>query len=217
LYFSGKKVICFVGVDGSGKTTQAKHLLEFLQTRGYKSRYVRVASRPILLYPFLAMTQIFGYWTAVKKDAWTDPLENVSPPIRRRLGALYRLLLFVDFELIVLLKLHFQSLLVNVVICDRYVYDLILDLALSSLLSKRFLYLILRATTAPDKVFLADAPPGTIIKRRTHFALENVTAKINIYRRLAKMLDFTEIDTTLPMEKNRRRIEQMSLQLLEQN
>lgn len=216
LFSKEKVLICFTGVDGSGKTTHARHLLRFLLKKGYSSKYVWAASRPIFLYPFLVVTRILEYWKTVKKDAWTDPLENAPPSIRKKIGALYRFLLFVDFEIITLLKVQLPLLFVKVVICDRYVYDLIMELALSNLHSTSFAKLMLHATPAPKRTFFTDTPIHVVVQRRPNFTQKNIRAKQNIYRKLAKIFKFKIIDTSAQFEANQESIRKEVLSLLEE-
>jgi len=213
---SKKKVlICFTGVDGSGKTTHAKHLLRFLQEKGYSSKYVWAASRPIFIYPFLVITRVLGYWKIIKKNAWMDPLEKAPPSIKKKFALLYRFLLFVDFEILALLKVLLPLLFVKVVICDRYVYDLIMELALSNLHSPSFAKLMLHATPTPKRTFFTEAPIHVLVQRRPDFTKENMLAKQNIYRKLAKIFGFKIIDTSAQFKANQGYIQKEVLFLLE--
>ena len=215
MFSKDKLLIRFTGVDGSGKTTHAKHLLWFLRRKGYSSKYVWAASRPIFLYPFLVVTRILGYWKTVKKDAWTDPLENAPPSIRKKFGALYRFLIFVDIEIITLLKVELPLLFVRVVICDRYVYDLIMELTLSNLHSTSFAKLMLHVTPAPKRTFFTDAPLHIVAQRRPQLVNGGIYAKIGAYRKLARILNFKIVDTTTRFETNQDHIRREVLSLLE--
>jgi len=215
LFCREKLLICFTGVDGSGKTKHAKHLLHFLRKRKYSSLYVRAASRPIFVYPFLIITRILGYWKTIKKDSWTNPLENAPPIIRKKFGMLYRFLLFIDFEIISLLKVWLPLLFVRVVICDRYVYDLIVELALSSLHSKNFAKLILYATPKPKRTFLTHAPPQLVVQRRPSLTIRSLHAKMVAYLKLARILDFEVVDTATKFEVNQDNIRRQVLSFLE--
>jgi len=215
LVFKEKLLICFTGVDGSGKTTHAKYLLRFLRKKGYSSRYVWAASRPVFLYPFLVVTRILGYWKTLKEDMWMDPLESAAPTIRRKFGALYRFLLFVDFELTTFLKVQLPLLFERVVICDRYVYDLIIDLALTNLLSTRFAKLMLQVTPTPKRIFLTYAAPHIVVPRRSSFNKRDVCIKMDAYKKLARILDFDIVDTSTRFETNQNHIRREVLSLLE--
>lgn len=199
-------LICFTGVDGSGKTSHAKRLLEFLQEKGYSGNYTWAGSRPVFLYLFLGATRVLGYWKTVKKGDWMDPLEKAPLEIRERLGALYRLLLYVDFEITTSLKIRIPLYSGKIVICDRYVYDLIMELMLSNLYTSKYGKLLLRTTPCPRKVFFADAQLDIIIQRRPDSNRQRVLAKRNVYRKLAQALGFRIINTQTTFEINQEQI-----------
>lgn len=206
-------MICFIGVDGSGKTTHAKSLVDYLLQQGYSAKYVRIASRPILSYAFMLLTRILGYWHSVKKEAWTDPLEK-APPSMKKLAILYRSLLFVDFEVTLLAKLRLPMYFTQVMICDRYVYDVIMELDLSRLHSDNFNTWLLHIAPVPHKVFLAETPTSILAKRRANFPVKLVQAKQNFYRALAKSLNAQVLDTSDSYCSNQQRVRNAVICLL---
>lgn len=208
-----KLLICFTGVDGSGKTSHAYTLLLFLRKRGYASKYVRAASRPIFVYPFLLITRIFGFWKKIKKGAWTDPLGNAPKLVKQKLSGLFHLLLFIDFQIIFFIKVYLPSLMTDIIVCDRYVYDLIIELVLSNIYSSNFAKIVLRTAYKPDITFLMDAPLHTIMQRRQDVEKENLQIKINAYRKFAKIFGFKIIDTTTDFRSNQAYIQREVLSL----
>jgi len=210
-----KLLVCFVGVDGSGKTTHAKSLSRFLLNKGYSVKYVHAATRPILTYPFLIITRVFGYWKSMKKNAYTDPLDLLaSLEVKRALGSLYRCLIFLDYLIINLIRIQIPRLLSSCVICDRYVYDLIIDLALSELHSNSFANLLLLSTSRPGKVFFMQSNEDVLSQRRPDFTEMEIQAKANAYGRLAILLDFETIRTEDQFEKNQEHIRNIILSML---
>jgi thymidylate kinase len=199
-------LICFTGVDGSGKTTHAKRLLDFLQEKGYSCCYTWAGSKPIFAYLFLGATRMLGYWKTVKKGDWMDPLEKAPRKIRERLGVLYRILLYIDFEITTSIKIRIPLSSGKIVICDRYVYDLMMELMLSNLYTSKYGKLLLRTTPCPKKVFFADAKLDLIIQRRPDSNRLRVLAKRNVYRKLAQALGFRIIDTQTTFETNQEQI-----------
>ena len=195
-------LICFTGVDGSGKTTHAKHLQKFLNEKGYLCYYTWAGSKPIFLYIFLGVTRALGYWNTVKKEDWMDPLEKAPVKLRSRLGMLYRLLLYIDFEITTSIKIRKPLSLGKIVICDRYFYDLIMELKLSNLCTSKYERLLLSSLPSPQKIFFADAQSDLIIQRRPDSDLKRVLAKRNAYRKIAHIYGFRIIDTLKPFEEN---------------
>jgi thymidylate kinase len=135
-----------------------------------------------------------------------DPLENAPRKVRERLGVLYRFFLYLDFEITTSLKIRIPLYAGKIVICDRYVYDLIMELMLSNLYTTRYGKLLLRTTPCPKKVFFADAPLDIIIQRRPDSNQQRVLAKRNVYRKLAQALGFQTIYTQMTFETNQEQI-----------
>jgi len=108
-------------------------------------------------------------------------------------------------------------LFTRVLICDRYVYGLIMELVLSDLYSTNFTKLILCASPAPQRTFLADAPLHIVVQRRPEFTEENIRAKQNIYRKFAKIFNFKIIDTSVQFEANQEYIRKEVLFFLEES
>ena len=131
-----------------------------------------------------------------------DPLEKAPPKVREGLGVLFRLLLYIDFEITTSLKIRIPLFSGKIVICDRYVYDLIMELMLSNLYTPKYGKLLLRTTPSPKKVFFADAQIDLIIQRRPDSSQQRVLAKRDVYRKLAQALGFRIIDTLMTFETN---------------
>lgn len=165
-------LICFTGIDGSGKTTVAKALVGRLGSEGLRSRYVYGRLQPIVLRPvFWAGRRLF----LRKKDRNRDYvgyshakkglLEN------RVLSALYEFLVLFDYFFQMMVKVRFPLAIGRTIVCDRYVYDTVVtDLAVdlkypqsrTSETLRRYLWLFPR----PDLVFLIDVPEEVANRRK---------------------------------------------------
>ena len=189
------QLICFTGVDGSGKSTHAKALFVYLKQNGINCKYVWGASRPLLAYAFFALTRVFGYWKRTKENTYTDPLEFAADRLASKLAVLYRFLLFVDFQIRTTTKLRIPLILGKTVVCDRYFYDLLMDLERSDTLSNRFVSILSRTLPRPLLVFLMDAPENLMQKRRG-FRLEELKIKRKIFLEMAKTYDFCVLDSS---------------------
>jgi len=197
-------LICFVGVDGSGKTTHAKSLANFLAQNGFSCVYIWGAFRPILSYPFFALTRMLGYWKGTKRDAYTDPLEFAPIQFRQKLGSLWRLLIFIDFQIKVLairIFLAFKKLIV----CDRYVYDILMELKLSKLYNHRFGNLLCKTVPEPLVTFLLDVPEEVATTRRP-ITIENFSAKREAFKNMVKLYNFVVVNSTDEFFQNQKQI-----------
>jgi len=198
-------LICFTGVDGSGKTTHAIFLKEFLEERGYSCKYVWGASRPFLSYFFFVFTRALGYWKSIKRNAYTDPLEHAPRQLVVKLSKIWRLCLYVDIQLKVLLKIRLPLLMGNMVICDRYFYDLLMELQLSNAFSERFLINLSKSLPKPIVTFLMNVPTALAESRRG-FSHQYYEKRRDAFMDLRKAFGFKIIDSSKEISNNQRTI-----------
>jgi len=203
-------LICFTGVDGSGKTTHAKFLKKYLEEQGYSCRYVWGASRPFLSYFFFAFTRVLGYWKHTKKNAYTDPLEYAPRLLSVKFGKVWRLFLFIDYQLKALAKIRLPLLVGKVVICDRYFYDLLMELQLSNVSSEKFTSALSKSMPKPLVTFLMDVPEN-LARTRRNFSYEFFSKRNEVFLDLAKSFDFRVIDSSESLLKNQRMIRQETM------
>jgi len=203
-------LICFTGVDGSGKTTHAKSLMNYLNEKGFSCMLVWGASRLILSYPFFGFTRMLGYWREVRKNAYTDPLEFAPRHVAKKLEILLRILLFIDFQIRTSLKIRLPLILGKSVVCDRYFYDLLMELHLSSINSERFTTMLSRSLPQPLITFLMDAPEPLTSQRRG-FSSRELAAKRQTFLRLGRLYSFAIVDASKDFLSNQKKIRALAL------
>ncbi len=203
-------LICFTGIDGSGKTTHAKSLKDFLNRKGYSCTYVWAASRPILSLTFFAFTRILGYWKETKKGEYTDPLEFAPERLRTKLSVLWRLFIYVDFQIKVTILVRTRLLLGRIVVCDRYVYDMIMELCLSQLYTTRFADLLWKSVPRPEVTFLMDVA-GKIASSRRPIPTASLSAKRQTFLKISKIFNTITIDSNRNFINNSQQIQAQTL------
>lgn len=208
-------LICFIGVDGSGKTTQANSLINHLQEKGYPCKYVWAASRPILAYIFFAVTRLLGYWKRTRTDAYTDPLDLAPEGFRDKLGSIWRFFVFLDFQIKTLITVELPLVFGRIVVCDRYVYDLMMELIVSKLYSARFGKLILQTAPTPHITFLMDVPEDIAHLRRDNIPLSALWARRKVFLNLGKILGFEILDASDDSKINMQKIRNKTISRLE--
>jgi thymidylate kinase len=122
------RCIHLAGADGSGKTTQARALIDRLAAQGTAARYVwlrfpRLSCTPFLVYARLrgysrqetVDGQRYGYWDFGR--SWV--MRNLFPWA-----------LWVDTWLMALVRLYRPLWRGETVVCDRFVADVLVDLML---------------------------------------------------------------------------------------
>lgn len=203
-------LICFTGIDGSGKTTHAKSLIRYLDENGCSCKYVWGASRPFLSYVFFVFTKILGYWKRTRKNAYTDPLEYAPRNIADKLGVIWRFFLFLDFHVKTTFIIRLPLVLRKTVICDRYFFDLLMDLQLSNVSSERFVMMLSRTLPQPLITFLLDVPE-TLANQRRGFSLEELAEKRKVFLQIGKFFDLITVDSSKDFSNNQKRIRALTL------
>ncbi|MHA1225646.1 MAG: dTMP kinase [Candidatus Hodarchaeales archaeon] len=206
-------LICFTGIDGSGKTTHAKFLKKYLDEQGYSCIYIWGAFRPFFSYMFFGFTRCMNYWKHIKKEAYTDPLEFAPKPIKKKFGMLWRFLILIDYQLKVLFTIRLPLLLGKVVICDRYFYDILMELQLSEVSSTDFILLLSRTMPRSLVTFLLDVSEVTAFSRR-NFPQRYFFERRKIFSELLDVFNFIRIDSSKDFLENRQKIRQKVLQRL---
>lgn len=141
--------IAFIGCDGSGKTTLAKKIIERLGKKGFNCEY----------------RHQYNYFLSNTLGNKIRKREKITRNTDRK-KFYYKLWIFVVYP-----NLLFQWLWTKIMkknkffISDRYVYDSMVGWELQGRLTflSRF---ILENFPKPDRIFLIDAKPKTLYKRR---------------------------------------------------
>lgn len=192
-------LICIIGVDGSGKTTQAKELLNALRKRNIPSKYVWLRFFHFFSLPVLMIMKVFklsysnttasgkriGYHTL-----WKSPL----------ISMIYQMALILDIFLYKFFKIDIPRKIFNkTIVCDRFIFDTIVDLMISTR-NANF------QETVPGSLLSGMVPKDTItfflrtdydilVKRRDDIKADlNLMDRINHYDELAKYFHFIPID-----------------------
>jgi len=117
-------IISFSGLDGSGKTTQAKFLFRYLSEKGFKVKYTHMLHRSIfgLLSVFLKKysKKSFDGINHIEFD-----LENKS--FSKKLISLFRKFTYILDLFGFCLYIFINNLEGKIILCDRYFYDLVVQ------------------------------------------------------------------------------------------
>lgn len=198
-------VLCIVGPDGAGKTTQVRILTETLEERDASVRYMWLGFRHVLSLPILGLARVFGL-------SETEAVPGGGAVgyhyfwRSRILSTIYPYVLFLDTLLFVVPRVYFYKYLTDtVVVCDRFVYDTLVDLMISvreyhlhtSLLGRMFVTMIPDDTRTV--VLLAD--PAVLRTRRTDIEVDRtIDTKVELYTRLAETYDIPVVDASQPID-----------------
>ncbi|MEM2842023.1 MAG: hypothetical protein QW201_01820 [Thermoproteota archaeon] len=148
-------LICFIGVDGSGKTTHAINLCKKLQKNGLNFSYIHISFSIIQHIP-----SRFRKPLSKQINAMT---ENPSYSKTRK-GLV---LLFLGIALADSLIIYLTKLRETILIYDRYFYDYLVDYF--DVCPEWLKRLYIRLIPKPDLLFFLDVPPTIAYKRNREY------------------------------------------------
>ncbi len=163
--------ICFTGMDGGGKTTHARRLVDFLESQGIRSSYVWNRFEPLVFRPVIKMGKAIFLRN---KDMFKDYVEYLNAKkslFRNRiLHSLFENAVLFECLLHALIKVKLPLILGKNIVCDRYVYDTVVGLAVdldySTERVKSIVQWLQRLLPKPDLVFLIDLPEDIAYRRK---------------------------------------------------
>ncbi|EKF86358.1 hypothetical protein [Methanobacterium formicicum] len=194
-----KSLICVIGPDGTGKTTQIELLINYFEKNGFHYKYQWLRFYHFFSLPLLLLARFYG----LSEVKILDDGEKIGYHYFHRsklISHIYPILLFADTFLLIFFKIYLPLLFGKKIICDRFIYDTIVDLMVStsnyelykSRVGKLFLMLIPRN----KKIFLLISNETTLKTRREDIKKDrNIGLKIELYEKLANEFNLKTIDT----------------------
>lgn len=159
-------LICFAGVDGSGKTTLARSLEDYLKKSGLLCKYVWCGWRGFESFLFGPFARLIK--THYERGGTFNRLTKTAP--------------FSSFATFDYILRVFPSILVSlyrydVVIADRYVYDLLVGLAVTSGKKNPHIQKLLNLLPKPDITFYIDISEELAYSRKNDISSPNYLSK----------------------------------------
>lgn len=191
-------LICFVGIDGAGKSTLAKALTAITEEHGISFRYVWGGFNDsfTIFRPLLAVAKrtVFG------GDKYVETSRRKGRVLKSsRLSAVYQYLVLVDYVCQTSVKVRLPLAFGTKVICDRYIYDLVTSVAvLLDYPTDRTMALLDRCLAflpKADLVFLIDLPEAVAYQRKDDvISLDFLSVRRDIYLQMAERHGMTILD-----------------------
>lgn len=198
LNFKSDHIIIFTGVDGAGKTTHSKLLMEELEAKGCSVKYVWGGFFHFFSLPLLAYARGMGYTETYRVGS-----KQVSCHCFHRsrlLAFLYPITLLIDTFIFNLVFIIPYTLIGKSVICDRFVYDILVHLMVSlndpEIMYKNCARLYLSLIPCESRVIMLKTSPHLLLKRREDIANDKTLHyKIMLYERIAKIFKIPVINS----------------------
>ncbi len=207
------KLICIIGPDGTGKSTQVNLLIYSLREKGINYEYRWLRFHHLFSLPILVLARLMGL-SEVKTLENGDKIGYHYFYKSKIISQLYSLLLFLDTVIFTIVKVYIPLKVLNKnIVCDRFIYDTLIDLMVStrnfdlyrSTTGKRFLSVLPK--NSGSLMLIADE--NTLRDRREDIKYDmNLNLKINLYKKLAQKYKIPVINSNLP-------VNEVNMQILE--
>jgi thymidylate kinase len=161
--------ICITGIDGVGKTTHVNLIIEHLRKKGIKCQYKWLRFHHLFSLPLLAFCRVAGY---TRMSALGDSQKCSYHEFykSRFVSAVYPWILFFDTFLFITIKVYIPMFFETSIVCDRFVYDTLIDLAVATkdheIYKKPVGKLFLKLIPKNARFVMLDLDKSTIFSRR---------------------------------------------------
>ncbi|MDP3791512.1 MAG: hypothetical protein Q8R38_05680 [Candidatus Omnitrophota bacterium] len=172
-------IIAFSGIDGSGKTTAAEFVLDYLRKRNITAEYSHII-RDSFYHKILH--KVIG---KVSKNAQRSLEEN----LRKKKGGISifiskcmkKMVLFINLLCFNLQYHRYKNNIQHNIVTDRYFYDDIVQGVYLGIMRKGFLVMFKKCIIQPDIVFFLRSEPALAYDRKREYDKEYFIVKSVLY------------------------------------
>jgi thymidylate kinase len=193
-------LISFSGLDGCGKSTQIENLRSSLADRGLTVKVLAFWDDVVVLSRFREAFVHKVYRSERGVGSPERPVNRRDKNVRKwYLNVVRHGLYLLDALNLVAVIATTRRRNADVIIMDRYIYDELANLPLSSLPTRIFVRLVGRLVPHPDIAYLLDAEPETARARKPEYPVDFLHTCRHAYLSLAQVLGQITVIPPLPL------------------
>jgi len=201
------KFICFMGIDGSGKTTLVNRVIAKCKTEKIPLRYVWGAYELRFLRPFLLLAKkvlVKNVSGGQNYRAYVSELNSLGNS--GCLGHIYQASTIVEYMSQILFKIGIPLVLNQHIISDRYLFDTVISMSVNLNMEKGKRKRLLRALTdicpIPDLLFFIDVPEEVAFKRKNDTpSIDYLRLRSGLYKEIAEEYKAVRLNGTKTIEE----------------
>ncbi len=202
-------LICFTGMDGTGKTTLSKNLVKSLKEREIECKYVYARLTPLISKPFMWIGRLIFLHGKNMFENYSDYADTKRTVVECNsfLSRIYQQILLFDYFFQVFFKVKIPLIFSKNIVCDRYVYDTVItDLSVDMDYSNdkiiNLLNNLLHIFPKPVITFLIDVPEEIAYKRKNDTpSIEYLRERRDAYLSVGNKYKMVILDGTKKLEE----------------
>ena len=217
------RIVTIIGTDGSGKTTVCRRLLPLMSERGMSAEHHWLGAESVLMAPVRTLLRKLRPRTRAAATETPGSQQDllVKQTLAARLRGLTRVfaeMTLFDYRIQLRAKL-WRARRCDVVIADRYVFDVAVNLGLTlgwspgevvDLVSRE-----LRRVPLPAVRVFVRVPPEVSLQRKDDIPdVAYVADRLSYYDAIASAFGFTVVDGTRPSETTSTEIAELAAEQL---